>query len=44
MSRDREESELLKYVVAKVSKIESRIPVDKARVLMEKRNPRGFSK
>ena len=40
----REELELLKYVVAKVSKTESCIPVDEAGALVENRNPLEVSK
>ena len=40
----REESASLKHVVTKVRKIESRIPVDEARALLENRNPLEVSK
>lgn len=43
-SAAREESASLKHVVTKVCKIESRIPVDEARALVENRNPLEVSK
>lgn len=43
-SAGKEESASLKHVVTKVCKIESRIPVDEARALVENRNPLEVSK